>query len=73
QVSGYKEDSDNFDSYSTALLSLFVLITEENFPTVADPAFSQRPWMGYTFFVSFLLVFLVVILPLILGIVLDSY
>jgi Ion transport protein len=43
QVAGYNDDNDNFDSVLAALLSLFVLTTEENFPYVADPAFKQRP------------------------------
>lgn len=43
QVSGYSEDGDNFNNFGGALLSLFVLVTEENFPMVADPSFTQRP------------------------------
>ncbi|CAM9781465.1 unnamed protein product [Pylaiella littoralis] len=73
QVRGYSEGRDNFDNFGGALLSLFVLVTEENFPEVADPSFTQRPLVAYPFFVSFLLLFLVVILPLLLGIVLDAY
>ncbi|CAM9770507.1 unnamed protein product [Choristocarpus tenellus] len=73
KVDGYEADSDNFDTYGAALLSLFVLITEENFPMVADPSFSQRPAVAFPFFLSFLIIFLVFILPLVLGIVLDAY
>eukprot|EP00752_Nemacystus_decipiens_P018420 g16518.t1 len=73
QVSGYDLDRDNFDNFGRALLSLFVLVTEENFPEVADPSFTQRPLVAFPFFISFLLLFLVVILPLLLGIVLDAY
>ncbi|CAM9717141.1 unnamed protein product [Scytosiphon promiscuus] len=73
QVKGYSNDGDNFDDFGSALLSLFVLVTEENFPMVADPSFTQRPLVAFPFFVSFLLLFLVFILPLLLGIVLDAY
>eukprot|EP00903_Cladosiphon_okamuranus_P010280 g9732.t2 len=73
QVSGYDFDRDNFDDFGRSLLSLFVLVTEENFPEVADPSFTQRPLVAFPFFISFLLLFLVVILPLLLGIVLDAY
>ncbi|CAM9975211.1 unnamed protein product, partial [Ectocarpus sp. 12 AP-2014] len=73
QVKGYADDGDNFDDFGSALLSLFVLVTEENFPMVADPSFTQRPLVAFPFFVSFLLLVLVVILPLLLGIVLDAY
>ncbi|CAM9588976.1 unnamed protein product [Ectocarpus sp. 4 AP-2014] len=73
QVKGYTDDGDNFNNFGSALLSLFVLVTEENFPMVADPSFTQRPLVAFPFFVSFLLLVLVVILPLLLGIVLDTY
>lgn len=43
KVGGYNDDGDNFDNFGGALLSLFVLTTEENFPMVADPSFSKRP------------------------------
>jgi hypothetical protein len=43
QVTGYDEHNDNFESFMPALLSLYVLTTEENFPFVADPALAQRP------------------------------
>lgn len=48
QVRGYSEDRDNFDNFGGALLSLFVLVTEENFPEVADPSFTQRPLVRAT-------------------------
>ncbi|CBN80110.1 K+ transporter, Kef-type [Ectocarpus siliculosus] len=73
QVKGYTDDGDNFNNFGSSLLSLFVLVTEENFPMVADPSFTQRPLVAFPFFVSFLLLVLVVILPLLLGIVLDAY
>lgn len=52
---GYSEDGDNFDNFGGALLSLFVLVTEENFPMVADPSFTQRPLVRAmkTFFMFF--------------------
>lgn len=43
QVKGYAKDDDNFDNFAGAVLALFVLTTEENFPMVADPSFTQRP------------------------------
>ena len=49
QVVGYSAKGDNFDTFQGAVLSLFVLTTEENFPMVADPAFSQRPFVSTVF------------------------
>eukprot|EP00953_Heterococcus_sp_UTEX-ZZ885_P042502 21589-Heterococcus_DN1.PRE.2 len=48
QVTGYDEHNDNFESFMPALLSLYVLTTEENFPFVADPALAQRPLVAHT-------------------------
>lgn len=48
KVSGYEADNDHFDNFGAALLSLFILTTEENFPTVADPSFSQRPLVSWS-------------------------
>ena len=42
-MSGYTAEGDNFDNFGAAVLSLFVLTTEENFPMVADPSFTDRP------------------------------
>jgi hypothetical protein len=71
--SGYSPENDNFDAFAPALLSLFVLVTTENYPFVADPAYQARPWLGYPIFSLFILIFLLVILPLLLSSALDGY
>eukprot|EP01084_Bolivina_argentea_P204744 349699_1 len=73
KVPGYSWDSDNFDSLLTSLLSYFVFLTTENFPMVADPSFTKRPWVAYPIFVSFVFVFYVLWLPLSLQSVLHGY
>lgn len=55
QVTGYDENNDNFESFMPALLSLYVLTTEENFPFVADPALAQRPLVRTSFLMWILL------------------
>ncbi|CAM9191254.1 unnamed protein product [Chrysoparadoxa australica] len=73
QVPGYDTDNDNFNCFGPALLSLYVLTTEENFPFVAEPALAERPLVGFIVFFSFILLFMILVLPLLLGKVLDDY
>lgn len=73
QVPGYNATDDDFDHIGQAFLSLYVLVTTENFPQVMYPALVSRPYIATVFFVSFLFVVLWIILPLTLAIVLDFY
>lgn len=73
QVTGYDPRNDNFQDVKSALLSLYVLTTGENFPDVAEPAFSMRPKVSFPYFISFVVTFMVIVMPLMLATVLSSY
>lgn len=54
-----------------AMLTLFVMLTLENFPTYMDQGMEVHPW-SWLYFVSFVLVAAFVVLNVLIGIVLNS-
>jgi voltage-gated sodium channel len=54
-----------------AMLTLFVMLTLENFPVYMDQGMEVRPW-SWVYFVSFVLVAAFVVLNVLIGIVLNS-
>lgn len=54
-----------------AMLTLFVMLTLENFPQYMDAAMDVEPW-AWLYFVSFILVAAFVVLNVLIGIVLNS-
>ena len=54
-----------------AMLTLFVMLTLEDFPTYMDAAMEIEPW-AWVYFVSFILVAAFIVLNVLIGIVLNS-
>jgi voltage-gated sodium channel len=54
-----------------AMLTLFVMLTLENFPIYMDAAMDVEPW-AWVYFVSFILIAAFIVLNVLIGIVLNS-
>ena len=54
-----------------AMLTLFVMLTLENFPAYMDAAMDVEPW-AWLYFVSFILIAAFIVLNVLIGIVLNS-
>ena len=54
-----------------AMLTLFVMLTLENFPVYMDAAMEFEPW-AWIYFVSFILVAAFIVLNVLIGVVLNS-
>jgi voltage-gated sodium channel len=54
-----------------AMLTLFVMLTLENFPTYMDAAMDVEPW-AWVYFVSFILIAAFIVLNVLIGIVLNA-
>ena len=61
----------NFDTWSSAMLALFWLITTENYPAILYPAFEVSNY-ATIYFVSFIMVHFI-LMALLLAVVYDSY
>jgi voltage-gated sodium channel len=65
------EDPANWGDIGEAMLTLFVLLTLENFPIYLDRGMEIHPW-SWLYFVSFALVAAFLVLNMLIGIVLNS-
>jgi voltage-gated sodium channel len=62
---------DQWGNIGRAMLTLFVMLTLENFPVYMDEAMDVEPW-AWVYFVSFVLVAAFIVLNVLIGIVLNS-
>jgi voltage-gated sodium channel len=62
---------DQWGNIGRAMLTLFVMLTLENFPIYMDAAMEVEPW-AWVYFVSFILVAAFIILNVLIGVVLNS-
>jgi voltage-gated sodium channel len=62
---------DQWGNIGRAMLTLFVMLTLENFPVYMDEAMDVEPW-AWVYFVSFILVAAFIVLNVLIGIVLNS-
>ena len=62
---------EQWGDIGSAMLTLFVLLTLENFPVYMDAAMAVHPW-AWVYFVSFALVAAFIVLNVLIGIVLNS-
>ena len=62
---------DQWGNIGRAMLTLFVMLTLENFPVYMDEAMDVEPW-AWVYFVSFILVAAFIILNVLIGVVLNS-
>ncbi len=62
---------DSWGTITRSMLTLFILLTLENFPTYLDEALAVTPW-ATLFFVSYVLVAAFVIFNLLIGIIIGS-
>ncbi|HXG75245.1 MAG TPA: ion transporter [Gaiellaceae bacterium] len=65
------EERDDWGTIGEAMLTLFVMLTLENFPQYMERGMEIEPW-SWLFFVSFVLVAAFVVLNVFIGIVLHS-
>lgn len=61
----------SWGSVGTAMLTLFVLLTTENFPTYLSEAMAVSPW-AVPFFVSYILLAAFIVFNLLIGIIIGS-
>jgi voltage-gated sodium channel len=66
-----EELPEQWGNIGRAMLTLFVMLTLENFPTYMDDAMDVEPW-AWIYFVSFILVAAFIVLNVLIGIVLNS-
>jgi len=66
-------DDARFDSFGLSLISLFILLTTENYPMALYPAYEYSPTIAIIFFWSFLLIGGTLMLSTLLGGVVESY
>jgi len=62
---------EQWGNIGRAMLTLFVMLTLENFPVYMDAAMDIHPW-AWLYFVSFILVAAFIVLNVLIGIVLNS-
>jgi voltage-gated sodium channel len=62
---------DQWGDIGRAMLTLFVMLTLENFPNYMDAAMEVEPW-AWLYFVSFVLIAAFIVLNVLIGIVLNS-
>ena len=65
------EDPDAWGNIGAALLTLFVMLTLENFPATLERGVEIEPW-SILYFVSFVLVAALIVLNVLIGVVLHS-
>ena len=65
------ELSEHWGNIGRAMLTLFVMLTLENFPVYMDEAMEVEPW-AWVYFVSFVLIAAFIVLNVLIGIVLNS-
>jgi voltage-gated sodium channel len=66
-----EEQPDDWGTIGEAMLSLFVMLTLEDFPQYMERGMEIHPW-SWVFFVSFILVAAFVVINVFIGIVLNS-
>lgn len=62
---------EEWGNIGRAMLTLFVMLTLENFPQYMDAAMDVEPW-AWLYFVSFILVAAFIVLNVLIGVVLNS-
>ena len=62
---------EDWGNIGRAMLTLFVMLTLENFPTYMDAGMEVHPW-SWVYFVSFILIAAFVVINVLIGIVLNS-
>jgi voltage-gated sodium channel len=62
---------DQWGNIGRAMLTLFVMLTLENFPIYMDEAMAVEPW-AWIYFVSFILVAAFIVLNVLIGVVLNA-
>ena len=62
---------EDWGNISEAMLTLFVILTLENFPAYMDRGMQIHPW-SWVYFVSFVLLAVFIVLNVLIGIVLNS-
>lgn len=67
----HEELPEDWGTIGRSMLTLFVMLTLENFPTYMDAGMEVHPW-SWVYFVSFVLIAAFVVINLLIGIVLNS-
>jgi voltage-gated sodium channel len=62
---------DDWGTIGQAMLTMFILLTLENFPTYMNAGIDVHPW-SWVYFVSFVMVAAFIVLNVLIGIVLNS-
>ena len=66
-----EEEPESWGNIGEAMLTMFVLLTLENFPTYMERGLEIHPW-SWIYFVSFVLIAAFIVLNVLIGIVLNS-
>lgn len=67
----HEELPKDWGTIGRAMLTLFVMLTLENFPTYMDAGMEVHPW-SWVYFVSFVLIAAFIVINVLIGIVLNS-
>ena len=67
-----ENDPDRFGTLPKALLSLFQVVTLEDWPDLMNPQLPHMPVVAISYFVSFILIGTMVMLNLVIGVVLEG-
>ncbi len=66
-----REEPDSWGNIGEAMLTMFVLLTLENFPVYMERGLEIHPW-SWIYFVSFIMVAAFIVINVLIGIVLNS-
>lgn len=66
-----KVDVENWGSITNAMMSLFILLTLENFPNYLEAGVAITPW-ALPFFLSYIFIVVFTVLNVLIGVVLNS-
>jgi voltage-gated sodium channel len=66
-----EEDPENWGNIGDAMLTLFVMLTLENFPASLERGMDIEPW-SVVYFVTFVLIAAFIVINILIGVVLNS-
>lgn len=67
----HEADPERFGDLGTTLYSMFILLTTEDWPDVAEPVLEQHP-MAWIFFVGYIVISAFIVLNLVIGVIVTS-
>jgi hypothetical protein len=63
----------NFETPHNAMVALVILLTTENYPDILHPAYDYSPWLGVSFFWSYIIIGIWLFMSLLLAVICEFY